>query len=125
MRISDWSSDVCSSDLSGRSWAALLGQVPGKQLVGDRPAVGEAAADLVDEGLEALLTERPGRRLVRLGQRRRHGQLVADEERQGLQQHLLVALDPAELPADPVEAGLQQVVELFRAAAGEIDRKHT
>src|SRR3546814_19960591 len=78
MRISDWSSDVCSSDL-------------------------EAAADLVDEGLEALLTERPGRRLVRLGQRRRHGQLVADEERQGLQQHLLVALDPAELPADPVE----------------------
>src|SRR3546814_10016998 len=56
--------------------SALLGQVPGKQLVGDRPAVGEAAADLVDEGLEALLTERPGRRLVRLGQRRRHGQLV-------------------------------------------------
>src|SRR3546814_16185329 len=102
MRISDWSSDVCSSDLAGQ-----------------RPAAGNAAADLVDEGLEALLAQRAGGVLVRLRERRRHGEVVADEEGQALQQDLLVALNPVELPADPVEADLEAFIEIGRASGKE------
>src|SRR3546814_16661305 len=43
MRISDWSSDVCSSDLNKRRWQA---QLPGVQpdLAVDRPVAGDMAA---------------------------------------------------------------------------------
>src|SRR3546814_7790141 len=48
MRISDWSSDVCSSDLLGQR-AALRAEIdhPGRGLVG-RPRCGDAGAQRVD-----------------------------------------------------------------------------
>src|SRR3546814_14564326 len=57
MRISDWSSDVCSSDLHGLHAAPLTrlrpGLAPGRRailLLRDGPAVGQLAAWLTEQG---------------------------------------------------------------------------
>src|SRR3546814_4344156 len=38
MRISDWSSDVCSSDLGARGAASCAAIIPGRQILADRTA---------------------------------------------------------------------------------------
>src|SRR3546814_8835300 len=43
MRISDWSSDVCSSDLLGTLGASSLGQVAGVGPIGDIAQLGAGA----------------------------------------------------------------------------------
>src|SRR3546814_16237324 len=95
MRISDWSSDVCSSDL------------------GERPlAADDLAAKLGNEALEPLVTDR-ARRAIGFGQRRGYSQLVAHEQRQRFEHHLDVAPARADFPPDPVEPRLQKIVDLL------------
>src|SRR3546814_980496 len=68
--------------------------------------------ELLDELLEACPALRPRRFRMRLGHRRHHGQVVADEKRQGLDQDRLVALQPFELPGQPVQRSEEHTSEL-------------
>src|SRR3546814_13127933 len=94
MRISDWSSDVCSSDLLGRRQARRREQ-----------AAGILLAHVVGEGLEALaaggdevLVEHPLAAVVTLEQ---------------------PLVEQLEQPAVAVEAHLEEEVEIGRASCRE------
>src|SRR3546814_4119171 len=82
MRISDWSSDVCSSDLVGigigEHAALAFGEQPGDhrrhRLTGDAAApmiAGEDVADLGDAALPLLARRDPADRPIAAGQRDR------------------------------------------------------
>src|SRR3546814_5596002 len=63
MRISDWSSDVCSSDLTATRTLTLIDQVPASVTV-----LGKAAIDRAqDIGVSELLLRTPGVSLSRNG----------------------------------------------------------
>src|SRR3546814_4376937 len=71
MRISDWSSDVCSSDLAlGRAHPAFFAEHDGHRLAGDQVGLGQRLRGLArDQGGAAVVAE-----LLRVGQ-----QLVLDQ----------------------------------------------
>src|SRR3546814_20607152 len=60
MRISDWSSDVCSSDLWKRRWIVLLGTwavaIPGWLLVASMPRVYQSSSRIYVDTLSVLPT---------------------------------------------------------------------
>src|SRR3546814_14153841 len=89
MRISDWSSDVCSSDLAAR----------------------EVAADLVYEGFEPLRCQRAAGMVV-FCEWYLDRQLEADEQRQRLENDLGVAIDPADRLRHAIEPAGKAVLQL-------------
>src|SRR3546814_10373552 len=106
MRISDWSSDVCSSDLDGNAARVLL---PRADVHADAAAAETAAADAAATGAHAhsaaavavrgpaeqhAIGTEPGRFLAQLGDHRIHLVLLAVGERAAAalkQRDLLVA----------------------------------
>src|SRR3546814_3036296 len=76
MRISDWSSDVCSSDLMGHRGLLYLGDGQGelrrRRAIGERPARGQPGVRLrlagVPERLLRLSAQRPAPHLQGLWQ---------------------------------------------------------
>src|SRR3546814_12304547 len=112
MRISDWSSDVCSSDLpapaGGRSAALLhLGLIAGPVLVVDRIEAGQLRAVLHllhDPALQTLLLETELGDLLDEGLRHHHGAVpVGDDEVVGADRDATAG--DRLLPADEGEAG--------------------
>src|SRR3546814_11476501 len=108
MRISDWSSDVCSSDrLRGNQLVDRLAHVP--------PTL-QVPGELFDELLEPRPALRPRSFRVRLRDWRYHGPVVAQEQRQRLDQDRLVTIPPFEQTGQPVRTptptGLMLVVGL-------------
>src|SRR3546814_2177991 len=76
MRISDWSSDVCSSDLAGGAEAVAAGQVDQRQ----RPTIGEAGmASLAFDGDARIVGDLLPRAGQRVEQARFAGVGIADE----------------------------------------------
>ena len=76
-----------------------------RQVLDKGLALLQAAAEAVDEALEALLALSAGRRLIALGQRRRDGQLVANEQSARASMPIsLISLELAELGSEAVEA---------------------
>src|SRR3546814_8541930 len=68
MRISDWSSDVCSSDLSGIGVPGTRWQIGIEALIGLIPGVGDLAGALLGGWLvvEAMRLRAPGRLLAKM-----------------------------------------------------------
>src|SRR3546814_4406780 len=76
MRISDWSSDVCSSDLPRRSWRVLDIYRTGARVMNDaragEPVMDHALRDVVDERHDDTRSEerRVGKECVSTGRTR-------------------------------------------------------
>src|SRR3546814_11365959 len=117
MRISDWSSDVCSSDLIGSGGVALLGSLFLRQ-VGDRDdtlavvdteerdAAGGAPgdADVVDRAADQLAGVGHQHDLV-ARRHRESGHHAGLAPARAREVEVAVALAPAPGPAVPVEIG--------------------
>src|SRR3546814_390980 len=130
MRISDWSSDVCSSDLPGSApgWELLI-NLPSSCWLLQAPGVDDRRFRLPDGGLidprkvgEAAEFRGHGHPVVGLGQHRRlagdlvaqHGEAVAGAHGEGIE------------AVEVLEPGLERLAEAgaFAQSIGEIAGRH-
>src|SRR3546814_5877385 len=104
MRISDWSSDVCSSDLIGLT-AELLGPQD----------VGQVVEQAVHEGDLAAVIECAGEvDVLRDHHPRRHFEAVGQLEDGRAQQHVQQKLDPLDGPVSRSEEHTSELQSLMR-----------
>src|SRR3546814_5437102 len=115
MRISDWSSDVCSSDLLARSSLRL-----------DTEAAAQPLLDLAIErkGITAASHERKGTQQVPM----RTFPVGVDRYRALREHKELLRIDVRALLPQPVQSAQQEIAQpcpLCRQPLHEGDRKHT